>query len=84
MLGKLIGRLSYWGWRDGRRSDRRHVRSSEEQQWRRELRAEQDPYEPHLLDCTCRFCRAPMDWQLPCRTCLSYPCTCQSGAYGRR
>jgi hypothetical protein len=36
MLGKLIGRLSYWGWRDGRRADRRQVRNREARQWRNE------------------------------------------------
>lgn len=36
MIGKLLGRLAFRGWRDGRRADRRWAKGRDERLWRSE------------------------------------------------
>ena len=62
MLGKLLGRLAYRGWRDGWRADRRWAKGKDERLWRRDAAAEIDPGGPE--------CQHP-EWQ-PCARCDRY------------
>lgn len=43
MIGKLLGRLSLRGWRDGYRADRRWAKGADERAWRRDAIAELEP-----------------------------------------
>lgn len=43
MRGKLLGRLARWGWRDGRRSDKRRIRSIEINLWQEDVEDDLHP-----------------------------------------
>jgi hypothetical protein len=49
MAGKLLGRLAFWGWRNGERADRRWAKGRDERLWRRE--ADEDLTYAHEPDC---------------------------------
>jgi hypothetical protein len=50
VIGKMLGRLAFRGWRDGWRADRRWAKGRDERLWQRDYRDEYRTY-AHEPDC---------------------------------